>query len=140
MANYKDILNSTLNGIADKVRDVAGPGGVREIYDRGKSRAQAYARVAKLSLEINGDSEELKKVYTEIGKLYFEQTRQNPEGIFAPLFAQAEEIAARLKEKDEELSAMRAAFEREKETEGIEVEIGEFEDIVSATEIEGKGE
>ena len=138
MANYRDIINGTLSTLAGKVKDVADSTGVRGIYDRGVSRAQSYARVAKLSLEINGDSEELKKIYTEIGKLYFEQERANPQGIYAALFRQAEEITARLKEKKDELDAMKAAYEAERAAEGIEVEIGDFEDIVSATEDEGR--
>lgn len=140
MANYRDIINGTLSTLAGKVKDVAETTGVRGIYDRGVSRAQSYARVAKLSLAINGDSEELKKVYTEIGKLYFEQERTNPQGIYAALFRQAEEITARLKERKDELDAMKAEYEAEKAAEGIEVEIGDFEDIVSATEDEGKGD
>ena len=140
MANYRDIINGTLSTLAGKVKDVAETTGVRGIYDRGVSRAQSYARVAKLSLAINGDSEELKKVYTEIGKLYFEQERSDPQGIYAALFRQAEEITARLKEKKDELDAMKAEYEAEKAAEGIEVEIGDFEDIVSATEDEGKGD
>ena len=140
MANYRDIINGTLNTLAGKVKDVADSTGVRGIYDRGVNRAQSYARVARLSLAINGESEELKKVYTEIGKLYFEQERSDPQGIYAALFRQAEEITARLKEKKDELDAMKAEYEAEKAAEGIEVEIGDFEDIVSATEDEGKGD
>lgn len=140
MANYRDIINGTLSTLAGKVKDVADSTGVRGIYDRGVNRAQSYARVAKLSLAINGDSEELKKVYTEIGKLYFEQERTDPQGIYAALFRQAEEITARLKERKDELDAMKAEYEAEKAAEGIEVEIGDFEDIVSATEDEGKGD
>jgi len=140
MSDYKDIISGTINSIVDKVKDAAESGGVRGIYDRGLSRAQNLARIARLSLDINGQSEELKKVYTEIGKLYFEQERSNPVGIYAALFSQAEEITARLKEKKAEVDAIKAAYEEEKESEGIEVEIGEFEDIVSATEDEGKGE
>ena len=138
MATYKDII-STITG---KVKEVAESGAVRDIYDRGASRAKSYARIAKLTLEVNGDSEELKKVYTEIGKLYFEQHRTAPDGVYAALFAQAEEISARLRAKEDEINAMKAEFEAEKTVEDadIEVEIGEFEDIVSATEDEGKGE
>lgn len=140
MANYKDIISGTLGNLAGKVKDVAETTGVRGIYDRGVSRAQSYARVARLSLEINGESEELKKIYTEIGKLYFEQERENPEGIYAALFRQAEEITARLKEKKDELDAMKADYEAEKAAQGIKVEIGEFEDVVAATEEQGKGD
>ena len=96
MASYKDILNGTLRGLGDKVKEVSEAGGVKEIYTRGAERAKSYARAAKLSLEINGDSEELRKVYAEIGKLYFEQNEAAPGALYAGLFAQAEEIRARV--------------------------------------------
>ena len=70
MANYKDIITGTLNNLVGKAKEVAENGTVRNIYEQGSTRAKAYARIAKLGLEVNGDTEELRRVYTEIGKLY----------------------------------------------------------------------
>ena len=78
MADYKDIIKGTLSSIAGKVKEVAESGTVRDIYDKGASRAKSYTRIAKLTLEMNGESEELKRVYTEIGKLYYEQAKDAP--------------------------------------------------------------
>lgn len=142
MANYKDILNGTLRSLGDKVKEVGEAGGVKEIYARGAERAKSYARAAKLSLAINGDTEELRKIYTEIGKLYFDQNREAPGALFAGLFAQAEEIRTRMADKEAELRQLPFLdFEaREVEKNGdIEVEIGEFEDIVNATESDVQG-
>ncbi len=143
MAGYKDILSGTLRSLGDKVKEVSEAGGVKEIYSRGAERAKSYARAAKLSLAINGETEELRKVYTEIGKLYFDQNREAPGALFAGLFAQAEEIRTRLADKEAELRELPYIdFEaREAEKNGdIEVEIGEFEDIVNATESDGQGQ
>ncbi len=142
MADYKDIITGTLNTIIDKVKDVAESGSVREIYEQGASRAKSFGRIAKLAIEMNGDSEELKRVYTEIGRLYFEQARGNADGFFAPLFAQAEEITARIAAKEQEIQDMKAAYESESgEAEpDVEVEVCQFEDVVDATESEGAGE
>ena len=67
MADYKDIISGTINSIVGKVKEVAESGAVRDIYENGANRAKSYGRIAKLALELNGENEELKRVYTEIG-------------------------------------------------------------------------
>ena len=89
MADYKDIITGTLNNIVGKVKEVADSGAIKDIYEHGANRAKSYGQMAKLSLEINGDSEELKRVYAEIGRLYYDQAKDAPVGFFAPLFEQA---------------------------------------------------
>ena len=140
MADYKDIIKGTLSSIAGKVKEVAESGTVRDIYDKGASRAKSYTRIAKLTLEMNGESEELKRVYTEIGKLYYEQAKDAPEGFFAPLFSQVKEISDSILAKEEEINAMKAEFEAECAAKDIDVEIGEFDDIVDATASDGADE
>jgi len=142
MANYKDILNGTLRSLSDKAKELGEEGFVKEIYSRSAERAKSYARAAKLSLEINGDAEELRKVYAEIGKLFFEQNEAAPGPLYAGLFAQAQEIRGRLRGKEDEIRSMRESFEAaQAEKNGdIEVEIGDFEDIVNATESDGSGQ
>ena len=141
MANYKDMLSGTFRSISDKVKEVSEAGGVREIYARGAERAKSYAHAAKLSLQINGESEELRKVYTEIGKLFFEQNEAAPGALYEGLFARANELRAALRGKEEEIRALREGFEAERAEKAgdIEVEIGNFEDIVNATETDGSG-
>lgn len=138
MANYKDIITGTLNNLVSKAKEAADNGTVRNIYEQGSARAKAYARIAKLGLEVNGDTEELRRVYTEIGKLYYEENRDNPQGFFAPLFQQAEELTERIKAKSDEMDALKdeAAQTADKD---LEVEIGDFEDVVSSTEDDGAG-
>ena len=140
MADYKDIIKGTLSSIAGKVKEVAESGTVRDIYDKGASRAKAYSRIAKLTLEMNGESEELKRVYTEIGKLYYEQAKDAPEGFFAPLFSQVKEISDSILAKEEEINAMKAEFEAEAAAKDIEVEVCAFDEVVDATESDGTNE
>ena len=142
MASYKDIINGTLQSLADKMKEVGETSGVKDLYSRGAERAKGYARVAKLSLAVNGEAEELRKVYTEIGKLFFEQTETAPGPLYEGLFARAGELRASLRSMEEEIRARREEFEAaqaEKNGE-IEVEIGNFEDVVNATETDGRGE
>ena len=140
MADYKDIIKGTLSSIAGKVKEVAESGTVRDIYDKGASRAKSYTRIAKLTLEMNGESEELKRVYTEIGKLYYEQAKDAPEGFFAPLFSQVKEISDSILAKEEEINAMKAEFEAEAAAKDIEVEVCAFDEVVDATESDGTNE
>lgn len=148
MADYKDIIAGTFSALAEKAKKVANTvaesvgenGSVRGVYEAGAGRAKAYARMAKLSLELNGENEELKRVYTEIGKLFYEQNAAAPDGIFAALFSQVEEINRRIADKNTEISAIKADMAPAEEERDIDVEIEEFDDIVSAAEEENKTE
>ncbi len=139
MADYKELFGSLVN----KAKDVMESTGVTEVYQKGASRTKAYSRIARLTLDTNSQAEELRKVYTEIGRLYFEQARENPEGVFAPLFAQAGKLMDELKAKEDELEELKRSLSAEAEEKDIEVEItqdiDEFDQVVSATEAEGKG-
>ena len=143
MADYKEILGSLVN----RARSAMDSSGVAEVYQKGANRAKVYSRIARLTLDLNGQAEELRKVYTEIGKLYFEQARENPEGFFAPLFAQAGTLLGELEAKEKELAALKDSLKDEEAEKDIEVEITEepveaapdFEAVVDATENEGRG-
>ena len=179
MADYKDIITGTISNIMGKVKEVAENPNVKdavgkvkaaaedtvgkvkeaaegstvkEVYEQGASRVKSYGRIAKLNLEMNGDYEELKRVYTEIGKLCYDQFKDAPEGFFAPLFAQVEEISARIERSEAEIEAMKAEAGCHEEPD-ISVEIvadsvedaaeefkaaaEEFQNVVDATETEG---
>lgn len=146
--------SDTVQGVVNKVRDAAESSGVREVYEQGAGKAKTYGSIAKLSLEINGDNEELKRVYAEIGKVYYEQAKESPEGFFAPLFVQVEELESRIREKQDYLSALRAelsAGKAETAEADIEVDIVDeselapinvenaFETVVENTEKDGAG-
>ena len=137
MADYKDIITGTLSSLVGKVKEVAESGSVRNIYEQGSNRAKAYGRIAKLTIEMNGDNEELRRVYTEIGKLYYEQAKDAPEGFFAPLFTQAEQITAQILAREDEINTLKASFDGSAEDADIEVEVSEFDDVVDATQDDG---
>ena len=147
MSDTMDSILGTLGGLAKKAREVGAQaieavdrdGTVRGTYQKGAERTTAYAKIAKLTLALNSENEELRKIYTEIGKLYFEQTRGSAGGPFAPLFAQAEAKARKLGELETEIAALRESS-AENGGKDIEVEIGAFDDIVSADENQARGE
>lgn len=138
MADYKDIIVGTIKNLAGKVKDVAESSTVRGLYEHGAERAKSYGAIAKLTLEISGDTEELKRAYTEIGKLYFEENRENPDGFYQALFANVEEINARIHANEDAINEIKAQIEAENAAD-IDVEVGSFEDIVDSTAADGAG-
>lgn len=85
MADYKSILKGTLNSVTKKAKDYVESGSLKEAYDKGSTTARCYANIAKLSLQINGELEEQNKVFIEIGRLCYDENRDNPDGRYAPL-------------------------------------------------------
>ena len=136
MADYRDIFSGTLGKVVNRVKDAAESSGVADVYAQGAGRARAFGQIAKLSLSINGESEELKRVYTEIGRLYFEAAQDAPEGVFAPLFEQARKLTAGIRGKQAQINELRERYSPAEEA-GIDVEFGAFDDVVSATEADG---
>ena len=153
MTDYKDIINGTLStlvdkakefvasdavsGLVDKVKTAAEESGVGRVYEQGSARARAYARITKLTLEINAARDELNRVYAEIGKLYYEQAKDAPKGYFAPLFAQADELGSGIASREAEVKGMKEDLEAEKAAPDIDADIADFEQIVDATENDG---
>lgn len=111
MSDYKSIIKGTIQSISDKAKDLAESGAVREVYEKGTGKAKAAVGVAKLSMEYNGEAEDLKKAYTEIGKLYYEENKGNPQGFFVPLFEKVDEIVERMEAMQHEIEAMKAELQ-----------------------------
>ena len=109
MADYKDIITGTLNNIVGKVKEVADSGAIKDIYEHGAKRAKSYGQMAKLSLEINGDSEDLKRVYAEIGRLYYETYRDTADAFLAELCQQVTDANAHVAEMEAQMDELRAA-------------------------------
>ena len=138
MADYKDIFNDTLGKLAGKVKEAADTSGVLDVYAQGANRAKAFGQIAKLSLELNSEHDELNRIYTEIGRLYYEQAKAAPEGFFVPLFEQAGRITDSIRQKQAEIDGLKTDYLESGEKD-VEVEIGDFDDIVSAAEREAMG-
>lgn len=111
MADYKSILKGTLNSVTKKAKDYVESGSLKEAYDKGSTTARCYANIAKLSLQINGELEEENKVFIEIGRLCYDENRDNPDGRYAPLFDDLKAMDERIEKMREELEAAKAAVE-----------------------------
>ena len=111
MADYKSILKGTLNSVTKKAKDYVESGSLKEAYDKGSTTARCYANIAKLSLQINGELEEENKVFIEIGRLCYDENRDNTDGRYAPLFDELKAMDERIEKMREELEAAKAAVE-----------------------------
>ena len=70
MSDTMDKLTGTLGEFLKKAKDLGAQavetvdknGTVREAYARGTERTKTYAKIAKMTLELNGENEELRKI------------------------------------------------------------------------------
>ncbi len=138
MSDYKEMLTGAIKNIAGIVKDAAEASGVKDVYEQGIERTKSYGAIAKLTVGIKNDEEELGKVYQEIGRLYYEDHKDDPEGFYASLFSQVDALTDAVNEKREEIESLKSAIESSTKSD-IDVEIGEFEDIVNSTEADGTG-
>lgn len=122
--NIKAKLKATFNVVADKTVDIAEKtvDKTKELASKTADKAKDTARIAKLSVEINGEKDTIKKAYLEIGKLYYEMHRDNPDGFFAQLCDEVSVANANIAAKEAEIAALKAGEDE------IEVEIVECEE------------
>ena len=72
MADYKSMIKGTISAVGKKAKEYVESGALKDAYDRSSTTAMCYANIAKLNLQINGELEEQKKVFTEIGTSNYE--------------------------------------------------------------------
>lgn len=114
MADYKSILKGTINSVAGKAKQYVESGALKDTYDKSSTAARCYASIAKLTLQINGELEEQRKVFVEIGRLYYSEHKDAPEGYYAPLFDELRALDEKIEAMREELEAAKAAVEAAK--------------------------
>ena len=101
MADINDLKSKvleTLGTVADKTKDVAG---------KAAGKAKAYAKITKLSVEISGEKETIKKAYIEIGKIYYDMHKDDPEGIFSQLCEEITLAICSINDKENEISSLK---------------------------------
>ncbi len=121
---------------ADKTKDFAEKAAdkTKDLAEKAADKAKATARIAKLNMEISAEKDNMKKTYLEIGKLYYDTHKENPEGFFIQL---CEEIA--LAEKNiADKQAEIAELKTKDEDDSIEVEIEEYPEEETVEEDPGE--
>lgn len=140
MKDYRDILST----LKDKVADVAGKAVSDEMRDKVTGAAQAmgerakYAsRMTRLTVDCNAELERVKRTYTEIGRLYYENYRDTADAFLAELCQQVTDANAHVAEMEAQMDELRAAAreyrpapelytidaEEADDAQGIEVEV-----------------
>ena len=94
MKDYHDMLSSLKDKVvSDEMRDKVA-GAAHAVGDRAK-----YAsHMARLTVDCNTELERVKRTYTEIGRLYYENYRDTADAFLAELEAQMDELRAAAKE------------------------------------------
>ena len=138
----KEIASSdAVTGAVERVKDAAANTGVLEVYEKGAQRAKSFGNATKTTLDLNRDRKELDRVFAEIGKLYYEQAKDAPDGFFVPLFQQVEALYSAICAKEADVEAYKASFEKSSEAacsdERLDDSIADFEAIVNRTETDG---
>ncbi len=160
MADYKEILSGTVETLVSRAKDLAGSDvvagavgkvreaavntGVFEVYEKGARRAKSFTDATRLTVDLNRDYKELERVYTEIGKLYYDQAKDAPDGFFPSLFSQVSALRSAIAEKEGQIEAYKANFSPSAEASDSAVDvdrmnsdIADFEEIVNRTETDG---
>ena len=141
MKDYRDMLSS----LKDKVVDVAGKAVSDEMRDKVAGAAQAvgerakYAsRMTRLTVDCNAELERIKRTYTEIGRLYYENYRDTADAFLAELCQQVTDANARVAELEAQMDELRAAAKEYRpapDLHTVDTEVVEPEDIeVEVTE------
>lgn len=112
MKDYRDILST----LKDKVADVAGKAVSDEVRDKVAGAAQAvgerakYAsRMTRMTVDCNAELERIKRTYTEIGRLYYENYRDTADAFLAELCQQVTDANAHVAEMEAQMDELRAA-------------------------------
>ena len=152
MKDYRDMLSS----LKDKVVDVAGKATVAvtdaaskavsdEMRDKVagaahtvSERAKYASRMTRLTVDCNAELERVKRTYTEIGRLYYENYRDTADAFLAELCQQVTDANAHVAEMEAQMDELRAAareYRPAPDLHTVDAEVVEPEDIeVEVTE------
>lgn len=132
MKDFSDLKNKLLSSIgkaadagkdlASKAADAAG-----DLASNVADKAKAGSRIAKLSVEIATEKENMKKAYLEMGKLYYDTHKDAPEGFFIQLCDEITLARNNISAKEAEIEQLKSVNSEE----AIEVE---FEELVGEEE------
>lgn len=123
MKDYRDMLSSLKDKVVDvagkatvAVTDVAGKAVSDEMRDKVAGAAHAvgdrakYAsHMARLTVDCNAELERVKRTYTEIGRLYYENYRDTADAFLAELCQQVTDANAHVAEMEAQMDELRAA-------------------------------
>ena len=120
IGEMKDKALAGLDKVVDSGKGLAG---------RAADRAKTVARAAKLRTEISTEKENLRKTYLEMGKLYYDVHKDDPEGFFIQLCDEVALSEKNIADKEAEIEALRSGCGAS----DAEIEV-DFESVVAGEE------
>ncbi len=103
-------------------------GKARELAGAAAEKTKEVSRVARLNMDISSRRDTIKKAYAELGKLYYEAHKLDPEPAFAPACGQIDEAYEAIADMEAEIEKIKAASDG--------VQDADFASVVDATEAE----
>lgn len=117
MANFNELKGSVFSALgvaAEKTRNFA---------DKATDKAKDVSRITKLNFELKTAKDTIEKAYAEIGKIYYETHKSNPEDYFIQLCEEVTSANERVESLQSEIESIKAGFD--KDDDSIEVEFTE---------------
>lgn len=140
MSDFKKKLFDTIGSVADKTKDIASKTAdvTKDLTAKAGDKAKLLQKIAKLSLDISGQKDDIRDAYYEIGKLYYAAHRDDAEEDFAFLCNGITEAMLDIEKKTEAINALKSKIASGNYEDGDEIEVDfeevDFDDVVSASE------
>ena len=100
-----------------------------EVAATAADKTKDAARIAKLTMDLGSEKENLKKAYLELGKAYYEEHKDTAEGLYAQLCEEITAAADRVDGIQNELDSLKEGFRPAAQPDFEEVVSGEEADI-----------
>ena len=107
---------------------------------KAADKTKDAARMARLTMELNTEKENLKKAYLELGKAFYEEQRSSAEGLAAQLCEEVAAVTGRIESIQSELDGLKESFKPAEEPGFEDVVDGEEPDVTVEITEEGECE
>lgn len=139
----KDVVLSTLGQAVDGAKGFAGKAAesAKTVAGTVADKARSGGSIVRLSMDAATARENLKKIYLEIGKLYYEMHKDAPGEAFVRLFEEAIQTEELIAAKETELSGHKDNIKEGFSSAAPAAESGEeadFDDVVAQAEAEAE--
>lgn len=122
-------FNSLKSKVMDSISKAADT--TKDFADKATDKAKDVSRMTKLSFEINSEKDVIRKAYSEIGKLYYETHKDDPEGVFIQLCDEVTLATENIAAKEAEIAELKSNSGDDDDSIVVE-----FEEIVEEAEAE----
>ncbi len=119
MAFNLDNVKNLFNTLKEKGTEVASV---------AADKTKDAARIARLTVDMGTEKENLKKAYLELGKAFYEEHKDSAEGLFAQLCEEVTAVTERIGTIQRELDGLKDGFKPAAEP--------DFEEVVASAEDE----